>query len=151
MQKPVFTLTDTQNNAIPVMNLGVVDAGNQTGGFAIRVWNNQAINANIADANNTTLTTKTLNGFDNGDSVPNGEEVVSLNMIRLQCRSTGETAYTPIGGAATHPIGSQPVANQGTTSIPSGAYAEMLLQAAVPQTATPGSINFIIRVNYQYA
>jgi len=153
MQAPVFTLTDTQNNAIPVMNFGVVDAGNQTGGFAVRIWNNQTNSQNIADANNTTLTTKTLNGFDNGDSIQNGEEVVEFTMLQVQCTSIGETAYTPIGGPQTHPIGSQPVVNSGggVTSIPSGAYAQMLLRANVPQTATPGSINFLIRVNYQYA
>jgi hypothetical protein len=151
MQAPTFTLTDPQNNAISVMNFGVVDAGNQSGGFAVRVWNNQSQAANIADANNTTITTKTLNGFDNGDSVPNGEEIVTFTMIQVQCSSTGETAYSPIGGPQTHPIGYQPPVSGGITSIPSKQFAQSLLRAAIPQTATPGNINFLIRVNYQYA
>lgn len=151
MQAPIFTLTDTQNNAIPVMNFGVVDAGNQTGGFAVRVWNNQSQADNIADATNTTITTKTLNGFDTGDSVQNGEEIVTYTMIEIQCSSTGETSYSPIGGPQTHPVGYQPPASGQQASIPSKQYAQMLLSANIPQTATPGNINFLLRAQYQYA
>lgn len=151
MQAPILTLTTTQNNALPVMNFGVVDAGNQTGGFAVRVWNNQSGADNIADASNTTITTKTLNQMDGGDSVENGNEIVTFTMIEVQCTSTGETAYAPIGGEQTHPVGYQAVPSGGTATIPSKQYAEMLLQANIPQTATPGNINFLIRVQYQYA
>lgn len=151
MQAPVFTLTDTANNPISVINYGVVDAGNQTGGMAVLIWNNQSNTPNVSNANFTTVTTKTLNGFDNGDSVENGEEVITYTMVQVQCQSTGEITYSPIGGAQDHPIGNVPVANNNPTSIPSNSYAQCLFRIVVPQTATPGSINFLTRINYQYS
>ncbi|CAM6032153.1 unnamed protein product [Sphagnum compactum] len=69
---PVLTLTDSNNTVLSTLNFGVVDAGNYTGGVRVRVYNNLANAAGISDALNPTITTKTYNGLDSGDSVANG-------------------------------------------------------------------------------
>jgi len=152
MAAPVLTMTDNQDNPLPVLNFGVVDAGNSTGGYPIHIWNNQQAANNISDAVNTTITTKTLNGFDNGDSIQNGNEVVTFNMINVECVSIGETQYSPIGGPLVHSIGeSAPVGNAPLKISGTGSYANLLLKAVIPNTASPGNVNFLLRVNYQFA
>ena len=152
MAAPVLTITDGQDNPLPVLAFGVVDAGDETGGYPVHIWNNQQGASNISDAVNPTITTKTLNGFDNGDSIQNGNQVVTLTMINVECLSIGETQYSPIGGPLVHPIGqATPVGNAPLTIAGTGGFANLLFRANVPQNAAPGSINFLIRVNYQFA
>lgn len=153
MAAPVITLTDNSNTNLPVLSFGVVDAGNKTGGIPVRVWNNYANAVGIADALNTTITTKTFNGLDSGDSIPNGEQIVVNQMIAVQCESAGQTAYTAMGGPNTVSISdSAPLSgNQAPPpTIHNNQYAACLLQANVPASAAAGNINFLIRVAYQY-
>jgi hypothetical protein len=157
MPAPVLTLTDDNNNPLSVINFGVVDAGNQTGGTIIRIWNNQANVSNISDAINPQLTTKTYNGLDSGDSIQNGQEVVTNQMIGAQCLSSGQTSYLSIGGQNSLAISNLPSTGNGSLVIPatstagSPQYSRVQLRAVVPPSATPGNINFLLRVTYQYS
>jgi hypothetical protein len=154
MAAPILTLTDSTNTPLQVLNFGVVDAGNQTGGVPIRIWNNFSVAQGIADAQNPQITTKTYNGLDSGDSVQNGNEVVVNQMIGAQCTSAGQTAYTQIGGPNTLGIAdSPPPAGQSYTPVISGSggFAALLVRATVPASATAGNISFLLRVLYQYS
>ena len=153
MASPVLSLCDTNNIVISTLNFGVVDAGNSTGGVRVRIYNNLANATGISDALNTTITTKTYNGLDSGDSVANGNEIVVNQMIQVQCTSYGQTAYSSIGGPNNQYISDAPPqsGNQSPPpTISSGSYAECLLRAVVPPAATAGNISFLIRVAYQY-
>jgi len=150
---PVLTITDINNTVLPTLNFGVVDAGNETGGVRVRVFNNLANAAGISDALNPTITTKTYNGEDSGDSVANGNEVVVNQMIQVQCTSSGQTSYFSIGGPNVQSISDSPPLSGNTPPPPtihSNNYAECLLRAQVPASATAGNISFLIRVAFQY-
>jgi hypothetical protein len=150
---PVLTLTDPNNTVLPTLNFGVVDAGNTTGGIRIRIFNNLANAAGIADAINPTITTKTYNGEDSGDSVANGNEVVINQMIQVQCTSAGETSYYTIGGANIHSISDSPPQSGNVPPPPtihSNNYAECLVRAQVPPAATAANVSFLIRCAFQY-
>ena len=154
MSQPILTLTDINNNTLPVAQFGVIDAGAQSGAFPIRIWNNINNAAGISDAINPSLTTKTYNGLDSGDSVQNGVQVVQNQFIQVQCTSSGETQYTPIGGPAGHLISDSPPAAGNPTPPPtihSGNYAQCLLRAVVPTSATSGNINFLLRLFFSYS
>ena len=153
MAAPIITLTDATNTTLPILNFGVVDAGNQTGGIQVRVWNNFAAATNIADAINPVITTKTYNGLDGGDSVANGNEIVTNQMIQVQCTSAGQTSYFAIGGANILSISDVPPQSGNTPPPPiisSGNFASCLMRAVVPASASSGNINFLIRVTYAY-
>jgi hypothetical protein len=158
---PVLSLTDPNNIVLNTLNFGVVDAGNLTGGIKVRIFNNLANAAGISDALNPTITTKTYNGEDSGDSVSNGNEIVVNQMIQVQCTSAGETAYSPIGGPNVHSIADSPPQSGNLAPLPTihayndsstntNNYAELLLRAQVPPSATAGNISFLIRCSFQY-
>lgn len=150
---PVLTLTDSNNTPTPLFNFGIVDAGNETGGFSIRLWNNQANASGISDAINPSITTKTYNGYDSGDSVPNGEELVVNQYIQVQNISAGQTTYSAIGGPNTLSISDsapQPGNSPPPPVIHSNNFAACLVRASIPSSATAGNISFLIRVAFQY-
>lgn len=152
-QAPVLTLTDQNNVAIQNLNFGVVDAGNQTGGVPIRIWNNFANAAGISDAINPTITTKTFNGFDSGDTVANGNEIVINQFIQVQNQTSGQTTYFAMGGANVQSISDSPPQAGNTPPPPtihSNGYAGCLLRAVIPASASAGNISFLIRVAFQY-
>jgi len=153
MNSPVLTLCDTNNTVLNTLNFGVVDAGNLTGGVRVRIFNNLANASNISDAINPTITTKTYNGEDSGDSIANGNEVVVNQMIQVQCTSSGQTTYYSIGGPNVQFIADSPPQSGNQPPPPiihSNNYAECLLRAQVPPAATAGNISFLIRVAFQY-
>ena len=153
MAQPILTLSDSNNSTLPLFNMGVVDAGNQTLGFSVRIWNNQAGANNISDAINPTITTKTYNGYDSGDSVQDGEELVVNQYIQVQNISAGQTSYSAIGGPNVLSISDsapQPGNSPPPPVIHSNSFAACLIRCAVPASATAGNISFLFRVAYQY-
>jgi hypothetical protein len=152
MAAPILSLTDSTNTPLQILSFGIVDAGSQSGGIPIRVWNNFSNAAQISDALNTTITTMTYNGLFSGDSVANGNEIVTNQIIGVQCQTAGDTNYYQIGGPSNRPIGDSPISSSptGGYEIRSANYAGCLVQATVPSSASPGNINFLLRVAYQY-
>jgi len=152
-QAPVITLTDINNLTISNLNFGVVDAGNQTGGIPVRIWNNFANAAGISDAINPTITTMTFNGWDSGDTVANGNEIVVNQFIQVQNSSSGQTTYFAIGGANVQSISDSPPQAGNTPPPPTihaNNYAACLIRAVIPASASAGNISLLVRIAYQY-
>ena len=150
---PVLVLTDSNNTVLSNLNFGVVDAGNQTGGVRVRVYNNLANAKGISDALNPSITTKTYNGLDSGDSVANGNEIVINQMVQVQCLSSGQTSYYSIGGPNVQYVSDTPPQPGNAAPSPvihAGNYADCLLRAQVPSSATAGNISFLLRISFNY-
>lgn len=154
MSLPQLTLTDTNNIVLSALDFGVIDAGSQSAGIPVRIWNNYAGAAGVSDAVNPTVTAVTYNSLDSGDSITNGNEIVLNRFVQAQCISAGQTNYTAIGGAAVLSISDGP---PGTGSPPppptihAGSFANMLFSINVPPSASPANITFILTFNYQYS
>ena len=148
MAAPIFTVTDTTSSTINSISYSNVNAGATSANSPLLFWNNQGGSSVLSDATNVTITTKTFNGLDTGDTIVNGQEVVTDQMLYVQCTSQGDTTYTPVGGPTTAPIGnSTPGTIQGSVG---GTYAFVNTFIAAPTTVTAGPASFIIRVNYLY-
>jgi len=147
---PIISFTDSNNTSITSLSFGGIDAGSTSDPIEIHIWNNKGGTPNVPNTTNTRITTKTYNGLDTGDTVPNGQEVVTYKMIQVKniSLSTPETFYTSIGGPDSHAIGAS------TSEIIEGAspggLCVLQIRAEIPTNATSGNIQFLIRVLYQY-
>jgi len=153
MAAPILTLTDNSNSPLPLLNLGVIDAGTVGNPVLIRIWNNKANATNISDAINPQITVLTLNGYTSADSIIDGKEVVENQYIQIQNTSAGQTAYSSIGGTNTVSISDsapQPGNSPPPPIIHSNNYATLLIRANVPATATAANISCLLSVSYQY-
>lgn len=133
------------------MNYGNCNAGSTTSVIPILVWNNQNGGQTVPDAVSCNITTVTFNGLISGDTIPNGQELVTNQYFQVQCLSQGDTGYTPVGGNTTHTI-STSAGNLG--DIPGtigGGFAYVNTQIAAISTVTAGPVAFLIRCNYLYA
>lgn len=152
---PVFIMTDEQNRVISDLNFGVVDAGSQTTGIPIRIWNNLNGANNISDALNVTITTKTANGYDGSPDTPaNGSELVENKYIQIQNTTGGSTTYLAIGGAYGQIISDSPPQSGNSAPPPaihSGQFAAMLIRPVIPTNATAINGTFLLRIAYQYS
>lgn len=139
-------LNDTQETS---WDLGVVDAGSTSPDKKFLIWNNRGGTANVSDMTNCTITTKDTSGGDTGD-------LVTGTWIEVLCDSKGDTAFTPVGGTTTHPIGANGTqtisgaTNDGSTANSVNNFAEITVHANVPLLATAGTVDFVLRVSYQY-
>lgn len=142
---------DTQETS---WDLGVVDAGSVSNDKTFLIWNNRGGSSALSDMTNCTVTTKDDAGGDTG-------ALVTGTWIEAQIDSMGETSFTPIGGTTTKAIeaggtnttGNQTISgatNDGTKSNAEDNFAEATFHANVPSDATAGTINFLLRVSYQY-
>lgn len=146
----------TADNATPVpkWDIGTVDAGAQSTGFGVIIWNNRG-NAvdDVSDMTSATITTKDSSGGNTG-------ELVTGTWIEAKVVSLGETAYTAMGGTSTRdlkaegstiPTGTiKGTKNDGTKVNSLDNFVEVVLRANVPPAATAGLVSFLTRVSYQY-
>ncbi|MFW5895218.1 MAG: hypothetical protein ACOCT9_00590 [archaeon] len=140
---------DTQETA---WDIGVVDAGSVSDDKTFLIWNNRDGSEDVSDMEECTITTKDAEGGDVGD-------LIEETWIEAQCDSAGEDSFTPIGGTDTHPIeagggdaGKQEIlggTNDGSLDDGDN-YAEVTVHANVPSDANAGTIEFLLRVSYQY-
>ena len=153
MSLPQFSLTDSNNVPITELSFGIIDAGNQSAGIPIRIWNNYAGAVGVSDALNVVLTTKTYNDLDSGDSVQNGNEIVVNQMVQGQCTSAGQTNYTAIGGPKTLSIADS-IQQSGQPPPPPTIHAQnfaaVLLSLASAPSATPDNIQFRLSIAFQF-
>lgn len=148
MAAPLITLTNANSATLGTASYGNVDASSNSGIQQIYVWNNMNGSQTLSDAIQCTITTKTWNKLDTGDTVQNGQEVVTDLMFQVQCTSQGDTSYTAVGGPTTAPIGNASIGTiQGTVG---GTAAIVNTQIVAPSTVTAGQAQFIIRVSYLY-
>jgi len=149
MPSPLFTVTDASSATITSVSYNNVNAGSTGGIVPLLFWNNKGGTSIISDAVQVSVTTKTFNGLDTGDTVANGQEIVTNLIFNIECTSQGDTVYTAVGGPTTAPIGN---AAPGTISgAVGGTYAFVNTKIVAPNTVTAGPAQFLIRLNYLYS
>lgn len=87
MSAPVISFTDGSGSSLASLSFGNCNAGSTTAPVTIRVYNNNGGGTAVSDTSQTTITTKTFNGLDTGDTVANGQEVVTNKMLGVLCTS----------------------------------------------------------------
>jgi hypothetical protein len=141
---------DTQETS---WDLGVVDAGSISADKQFLIWNNRGGGTDVSDMTNCTVTTKDTAGGDTG-------ELVTGTWIETQVDSMGEAGFTGIGGTTTKPIeagGTNTTSNQTIAGAANSGdvaaednFVAVTFHANVDPAATAGTIEFLIRVSYQY-
>jgi hypothetical protein len=114
MSAPVISFTDGSGANLASLAFGNVDAGSTTAAVAIRVYNNKGGGTAVSDTSQTTVTTKTFNGNDVGDTVANGQEVVTDLILGVLCTSLTNPIVSPAAPTLT------PSTTGGT--LPAGTY-----------------------------
>jgi hypothetical protein len=151
MPAPVITFTDSTSSIISSLSFGNVDASSTSAVAEILVWNNKGGGSTLSNATSVTLTSKTYNGLDTGDTIPNGQQIVSSLLLGEQCVSQGDSGYTQVGGPTTAPIGSS-AGGTGTILGRAGGDAAFInLTMTAPSNVTAGPAAFLIRVSYVYS
>lgn len=149
MPSPLITVTDAGSATISSLSYNNVDSGSNSGIITVLVWNNKGGSQVISDAVQATITTKTFNGQDTGDTVQNGQEIVTYTMLNTQCTSQGDVSYTPVGGPITAPIGNVTTGTiQGTVG---GTAARVNTKIIAVSNVTAGPAQFLLRLNYLYS
>lgn len=150
MSAPVITFTDSSSATLSSLSFGNVNAGTTSSPVSILIWNNKAGGSVVSNTTSTTITTVTFNGLNTGDTVQNGQEVVSYLVLAEQCTSQGDSGYTQVGGTTTAPIGSAAGGTGVIDGTVGGDAAYLNLESIVPNNITPGAVQFLIRTSYLY-
>ena len=150
MPAPVFTLTNSASSTISSISYGNVNAGKDSSVTQLLFWNNFQGTQTLSDAVQCSLTIMTFNGLATGDTVTDGQEIVTNTMFQEQCVSQGDSGYTAIGGPTTAPIsdGSSPGTIQG---IIGGSAAVVNTQIVAINNVTAGPAQFKLRCSFLYA
>lgn len=155
MAAPIFSWWNEANTAQQSSwAIGTIDAGSVSADTTFLIWNNRGGASAVSDATSCTITTKDNAGGDTG-------ELVTNKWIEVKVVSLGEATFTAIGGTTVKAIGAgggapaqtiQGLANNGTVGDPTAdkCYAKVTCHANVPATASAGTVNFLLRVSYQY-
>lgn len=152
MAAPVLTFTDASSATLASFSFGSADAGSTTSAKVLYVWNNKGGGTLVSDTAQTTFTTKTFTGLDTGDTVPNGQEVVTNSILGVQCTSQGDVGYTQVSGSTTTaPIGSAAGGVGIIKGNVNGDASILNLRLTVPPTVTPGAAQWLGRVAYLYS
>lgn len=150
MARPVVTFTNTSSATITSLNFGNVDASGQSSVVPIMVWNNKSGGSTLSNMTSVTITTKTFNGLNTGDTIPNGQGVVTGLYMTEECISQGDSSYTAIGGTTTAPIGSAAGGTGTINGTIGGDAAVVNLILTAPSNVVAGAVNFLLRVTYLY-
>ena len=156
MPAPTFTVTDASSATINSISYSNVNASTSGAVTPLLFWNNKSGLSAVSDAVQVTITTMTFLGYDgvtNIDTIQNGQEVVSQNVLTVECTSNvpPDPVYTPIGGTTTWAIGD---GSQGTGIISGytgGTYAYVNTVIVAPPGITAGPAQFLVRLNYLYS
>ena len=150
MSAPNFSYTDATSATLASLSFGSVAAGSTSAATTFLIWNNKGGGSAVSDATSCQLTTMTWTGLTTGDTVQNGQEVVSYTTMKIQCISQGDSGYTAIGGTTTAPVGSA-LGGVGTIKgLSNGDYAVVQATQSPPTNVTAGTAQFLIRIQYVY-
>lgn len=148
MANPIITITDSTSATLSALSFGIVDIDAVSDEETIWIWNNKGGIATVSDAISATVTTKTYNGLNVGDTIPNGQEVITNRMLEACVTSLGESDFTAIGGSTVHFIG------DAVTGVLygdiGGSKSVVKLRLNVPASTTPGEVGFYLRINYLF-
>jgi hypothetical protein len=118
---------------------GAIPAGTSSGVVQVRIYNNFANAASIADATNTVIAC-----YDDtihqglAQTIPTTNKYVQVQVVDYNGTTTGQDAgYYGVGGSIKHAI---PV-NGGTIGGASANYVTVNIQIAAPSNATQGAIS----------
>lgn len=172
MAAPEVTFWDRDTNtdiSSVGWHIGQVDAGTVSAEKGVIIWNNKAGAEDVSDMQDVTITTKDSKGGTEG-------ELVGFEWIEVRVDDGLDVNFHAIGVDHAHPIkapgsttnadgtftpGVDPhssesgavnilgVKNDGSVDA-KGNYVETTLRANVPQLATAGVSNFLVRVSYKY-
>ena len=155
MAVPLFTVTDASTAVINSISYQNVNAGATGSVVPLYFWNNLGGTSVVPDAVQVSVTTMTVNGLITGDTVVNGQEVVSDEILQIQCISQDPAnpfpSFTPIGGDTTAPIGDGSQGIGVVSGSIGGTAAIVNTQIAAPNGVTAGPANFLIRLSYLYS
>lgn len=154
MAAPIVSWYDETNSTQETSwSLGQVDAGSVSSDKTFLIWNNRMGDEEVSKMENCTITTKDNSGGDTG-------ALITETWIEAKCISAGDSQFHAIGGTTTHPIGAgggnaetQEIlgtVNDGDETNDLDNYAEVTVHANVSPTAEAGTIDFLLRVSYQY-
>ena len=150
MPAPVITFTDASSATLSSLSFGNVNAGATSSTTPILIWNNNGGGSVVSDTASTTITTVTFNGLISGDTVQNGQEVVTYLVLGEQCTSLSAPSFTQVGGATTGAIGSTVGGSGVIKGTVGGDAAAVNLRLVVPNNITAGPVQFLTRVAYLY-
>ncbi len=152
---PVFTVTDASSSTISSISYQNVNAGTIGNVVPLLFWNNMGGTSVVPDAVQVTITTMTFTGQATGDTVANGQEVVTDKVLEVQCTSQDPTnpfpSFTPIGGTTTAPIGD---GSEGVGTISGaigGTFAYVNTHINAPSGISAGPAAFMIRCSFLYS
>jgi hypothetical protein len=153
---PTPVVTWTEQDGVTLFNswvIGTVDAGTVSADKTVLIWNNYKGSTALSDMTNCTITTKDSGGGNTGEPVTN-------TWIESKCAAAGDTTFNPIGGATNRAIKAlgtvatagviMGTANTGDLTNNKDNYAQVVLHANVPTTASAGNFSFLTRVAYQF-
>ena len=155
MAAPIVSWYDGENDSQETSwDLGVVDAGSTSAEKTFLIWNNRNGSEAVSDMTNCFVTTKDSAGGNTG-------ELVEDTWIQVQVDSMDESSFTSIGGETTKEIeaggaattGNQTIAgdaNNGSATEDDDNFCEATFRADVDPLASAGTVDFLLRVSYQY-
>ena len=155
MAVPIFTVTDASSATISVISYSNVNAGAIGSPVPLLFWNNKGGSSAVPDAVQVSITTMTSNGWATGDSVANGQEVVTDLILEVQCTSQAASgtipSYVPVGGATTAPIGDGSQGVGVISGYAGGTFAYVNTHINAPNGVSAGPAAFLLRLNYLYS
>ena len=86
-------------------DLETINAGTTSPPAQINIWNNKDGSSEVSKMENVRITTVTMNGLSEGDTVVNGKEIVENRMIAIKSITNNEESWTNIGGVHTKSLG----------------------------------------------
>lgn len=129
-------LNDSNPNAHGAVTAGAVSADNE-----IHIWNDKGGGAGSATATNVQITTLTATGLSSGDTIANGNEVVTGLWVEIESITNGDSVFTSVGGSTTKTL----------ADIASNADHVIKEHVTVPTNATAGAITYLLRLLYNYS
>lgn len=151
MSAPIISFTDSASAYVTQFSFGIVGAGTVSNPpLSGIVWNNFQGITSVSDAISATMTALTLSGLITGDTISDGQQIVTDLMTEIKVDSLSETVFTPIGGQVSHVIGSAAGGPGVLLGSVNGDGAAFELVLNVPSNATPTTANWLLRINYIY-
>lgn len=105
-------------------SIGTVSAGSTSAPAQINIWNNKEGVGDVSKMENVRITTVTMNGLSEGDTVVNGKEIVENRIIAVKSLTNGDSNFTNIGGVTTKTLADIRGDKLATPGQPSGTVVD---------------------------
>ena len=109
MVNPVITFykadNSTQMNDSTPEDYGTVFTGNASSPVEIHIWNDKGGSAGSNPAYNVNVKIVSATGLDSGDTIANGQEVVTNSWIGIKSITNSDTDFTEVGNGTLKSLG----------------------------------------------